>query len=121
MAHGIGMWTQRQQDGVTIVAQDAAARSEVLERWQELDRLLATPARVIIDLHGETLITSEALAVLVAIVHRQRQSGGRLALCRVHPGIANVLASMRLSRLIDVHVDVASAVAALRVSAAAPA
>jgi len=112
------MWDLRHEDGLVVVCRNPQAPVSVLSPdspWLSLDRLLGDAPRdvYLIDFSTERYLTSEALGVLVNLVRRVQQAGGRLIIAGPTPPVLGVLESTRLSRLMTVVPDVASARAAV--------
>jgi anti-anti-sigma regulatory factor len=73
------------------------------DRWQSLDHLVSVHpgSGWIVEVSSEPLLTSTALASLAGILRRLQVAGGKLSFVDTQPGVANVLRSMRLSRMIS--------------------
>ena len=113
------MWNSEVLHGATVLRRaEASPTASVLNPvspWADLDQRMgpAPSGRYIIDVSSERFLTSEALAVLVGLVRRVQQCGGRLAFAGAQPSVTGVLDSMRLSRLVPVTEDVPAALAAV--------
>ncbi len=104
-----------EQGGVTVVrlAGDLTAASdhEVMNRvLRLLDR---ERARVVLDLGGVPLISSDGLGVLVRLTAQANSQDCRLVLAQPTPFVSGVLEVTRLNRFFEVFPDVASAVGAM--------
>ena len=112
------MW-QVELNGTISVARSTSgpvANVRVPEQiWGQLDALVGQRSKGlwVIDLSSERLLTSEALALIVGMVRRVQAGGGRIAFARCSPGVANVLISMRLSKMLPMYPTVEEGVAAL--------
>ena len=114
MNHPAPMWDLRQDQGVIVIQRSQQAPVSVLHPespWVILDRLLGDSPNSIylIDFSLERYLTSEALGVLVNLVRRVQQAGGRLVIAGPTPPVLGVLESTRLSRLVTVAPDMATA------------
>lgn len=80
-------------------------------RWVALDQLIGQQPKGywVVDISGERLLTSEALAIIVGLVSRINAAGGRLNFVGAVPSVASVMKSMRLDRLLSLHENVAGA------------
>ncbi len=113
------MWTVEQQGDLRILRRVARPPAVVLvpeSPWTDLDREMGpTPTgRYVVDIADERYLTSEALSVLVGLVRRVQQAGGRMVFASSQPGVISVLDSTRLSRLVPVVPDVSAALVHLR-------
>ncbi len=109
------MWMSEQRGSVWIARPDTTAGVRIgpQDAWQALDEVLtkAPDAAWIIDTSRESVLTSDALTILVAILRRLQLSGGRMVFVRTQAGVANVLRSMRLARLIPMFDSIETATA----------
>ena len=108
------MWACEQR-GLVWVVRPIAAPAALLgqtDSWRELDQIISRqPAGFwVIDLARETICTSDALTVIVGSLRQLQNSGGHMCFVHVQPGVANVLRSMRLARLIPMHDDLTMAI-----------
>ncbi len=108
------MWILEHQDGAQVVRwQDAAPENPLIteSRWVALDQIVGQQPKGcwVVDISGERLLTSEALAIIVNLVSRINAVGGRLKFAGATPAVESVMKSMRLDRLLSLHPDVAGA------------
>jgi len=81
---------------------------------QSVDGLIASGTRnLIIDLKPLGFINSAALGYLVSTQKTLERDGGKLALCRVTPGVMNILRLTALDEMFPVFDDEKDAVAHL--------
>jgi anti-anti-sigma factor len=72
------------------------------------------PRKVVVDLAAVESLNSSVIATLVNLQRRLKAHKGQLALCMPRPRIADVLKTLRLSRLLNVHDTEEEAVQYLR-------
>lgn len=108
------MW-QAELQGVVRIATWRPAISGAEVRWDDLSDCFAnqTRDRWVVDLADIRLVTSEGLAQIIGAVRRVQLSGGKVAFARPSPLVAQIVRSMHLDRLVPLHAEVATAVAAL--------
>jgi anti-anti-sigma regulatory factor len=110
------MWTIEHNGPVRVARRSAVfPDTDPGQTWAQLESLVVTSVRQrwVVDVGGQRLLTSEALAVMVGIVRQVQDAGGRIAFANCSPGVVNILTSMRLAKLVHLHPDVASAVSEL--------
>jgi anti-anti-sigma factor len=66
----------------------------------ELLRQMPAPRRIVLDVAEVSYIDSSAIAVLVEVIRRLRNAGGRLVLVNMAPRVRNVMEVTRLGTLI---------------------
>jgi len=66
----------------------------------ELLRQMPAPRRVVLDVAEVSYIDSSAIAVLVEVIRRLRDAGGKLLLVKMSPRVRNVMEVTRLGSLI---------------------
>jgi len=108
------MW-KAELHGVVRVATWCPPISGAEVRWDTLGDCFAnqTKDRWVVDLAEIRLVTSEGLAQIIGAVRRVQLSGGKVAFARPSSLVAQIVRSMHLDRLVPLHPEVATAVAAL--------
>jgi anti-anti-sigma regulatory factor len=112
----VAMWTIEHNGPVRVVRRsDALPETDPGQTWAQLESMVvqALRQRWVIDVGSQRLLTSEALAVMVGMVRQVQDAGGRIVFANCSPGVVNILNSMRLVKLVQLHPDVASAVTEL--------
>jgi anti-anti-sigma regulatory factor len=112
------MWQVERNGAVRVVRHIVPQNPNILEpeqTWVRLDALVGEQptGSWVVDVSGERVLTSEALAVIVGMVRRAQASGGRISFAGCSAGVVNVLTSMRLVKMIPLFPDVPAAVAAV--------
>jgi anti-anti-sigma factor len=70
--------------------------------------------RWVIDADGIHLLTSESIALLIAVVRKVGLSGGQMCLARPMPSVSAVLRMTRLVKLLPLFDDLPAAIASMR-------
>lgn len=106
---------ERQPEGIAVlrVSGDVDV-SHALVLREVLGDLLAEPTpRVLVDCSDVGFVDSAGVGLLVTGHRRAQEAGGRLDLAVVQPAVAHILQLTRADRLLTVHPDVESGIAAL--------
>ena len=110
---------ERLTDGVTVlrVRGDVDVSHALVLRGVLGDLLAEEAPRVLVDCSDVGFVDSAGVGLLVTGHRRAQEAGGRLDLAGVQPAVAHILQLTRADRLLTVHADVESGVAALSSSA----
>ncbi|HVF61257.1 MAG TPA: STAS domain-containing protein [Thermoanaerobaculia bacterium] len=69
---------------------------------------------LLLNLEGTTIVNSIGISILIEIIEKMIEIGGRLAFCRLTPTIDKTFHIMGLTQYAPIYGDEATAVAALR-------
>jgi len=105
-----GYLTHRQQGGVTILSflpatvldetTVEAIGGELAEHFESNPR-----KRLLINLKGVEHLPSSVIGKLIALQKRAGAVHGELKLCAIEPHVLEILKSMRLDKLFEIHKD----------------
>ena len=103
------MWHERCEGSIRIASWSPPGEPA----WRELDPLVtaAGDQTWVVDLSGVRILTSEAVAILIALVRSVGTANGRLCFCCAAPPVATVMRAVRLYRLAPLHDDLTAAIA----------
>ena len=103
------MWHERRDGNIWIASWTPPGEPA----WRELDPLVMTAGDQawVVDLSGVRILTSEAVAILIALVRNVGAANGRLCFCCAAPPVATVMRAVRLYRLAPLHDGLAAALA----------
>jgi anti-anti-sigma factor len=109
------MWRSDNDGGgdVQVLVWSPAKGNEILpdRAMQELDAIVAKdPAgRWILDVAAIPILSSNAIAQLIAVVRRVSLANGRIALAKPAPAVGTVLKMTRLTKLLPMFDTIAAA------------
>lgn len=106
--HPQSLWLQTEPRGeVTVVRFRVAeiVKDRTIESIGEtLDELLQQGRRqLLLDFAEVRGVASLMLGKLVGVARRAEDAGGRVAVCNVHPDVAAVFQSLKLSQLLGIY------------------
>jgi anti-anti-sigma factor len=116
------LWFSSERVGDVTIVHLSANRVAVMELLDLLDMSVLDGAvgKLVLDFRGIQTVSSAALGKLVKLVGRARSVSGRLALCRLHTDLRQVLRITRLDRVFDIFDDEAEALAVLGATRTSP-
>ena len=100
---------------VKITQSDVLDAFEIEQLKGELEAYVASVdgPRIVLDLGLVAHLSSSALGMLVAMKSLTEGNGGGLALCSLRPELMEIFRLTRLDKVLKIHGDASSAVAAL--------
>jgi anti-sigma B factor antagonist len=109
------LWFSSECVGDVTVVHLTDNRVAVMELLDLLDIAVLDGSvdKLLLDFRGIQTVSSAALGKMVKLIGRARSVSGRLALCRLHPDLRQVLRITRLDRIFDIHETEAEALLAL--------
>jgi anti-sigma B factor antagonist len=109
------LWFSSECVGDVTVVHLTDNRIAVMELLDLLDIAVldGSVGKLLLDFRGIQTVSSAALGKMVKLIGRARSVSGRLALCRLHPDLRQVLRITRLDLIFDIHESEAEALAAL--------
>jgi anti-sigma B factor antagonist len=106
---------EHRKDGVAVlrVSGDVDVSHALVLRGVLGDLLAEPTPLVLVDCSDVGFVDSAGVGLLVTGHRRAQEAGGRLDLAGLQPAVAHVLQLTRADRLLTVHADVESGIAAL--------